>query len=422
MVYYIRMYTLYARRTRNIAIYTLLLIIAAGLYVLRQPSSFIHPQLYAEDALWLQHAYNDGIAASLFRPDTGYLQSLSRIVGAIAAFVPLEIAPFIFVYASLMIRVHFFATVISERNTILPGMQKYLLAFASILLPNTQEIHINFNYSQWYLALSALFTLLYDRPKTSLGRWCDMAVIIVSSLSGPFVLLFAPIILFKYLSQKKKYVLPYVWITMGASFLQLFFLLFDHRASILISNTAWGDFYKILESQIVFGSIIRREVHEVLYTQFGTLAELLGYLVMIMGVSIVLYTFIRASLDMRLLLAFGTGILVLSVFNSMARQDWGLLAITYGIRYWLVPRFVFLACVIFVVYDRTAPIWIKLASGVLVASFIATLLYGSANFRYEPLPDLNWNEHLSRFYELESGAQLEIPINPEDWRIVLVRR
>lgn len=422
LVYYIRMSASRAQRIRNIIVYAFWLGFAAAVYILRQPSAFTHPQLYAEDALWLGHAYNDGIFASLFRPDTGYLQSVSRIVGAVAASVPLELAPYVFVYASLAVRILFVAVILSERNILLPGIQKYIFAFASILSPNTQEVHMNFNYSQWFLALSAVCILLYSKPKTILGRWIDLGIVVLASFSGPFVLLFVPILLFEYLYQKKKFVLPYLWISAVASITQVYFLFSDSRVTILLSRYWWRDLFAILQKQIFFGAVVSRVSMEALYARFDYMADIAGYAIVCIGLSVIFYAYAKSSVERKLFVAFGIGMFVLSVCNSMARQDWDILITTYDTRYWLIPRLTFLACVIFIAYDQFASVLIRSLSGVVVAAFIATLVFDPVNFRYSPLPDMHWKEYTKAFYELDSGVQYMIPINPEEWNVVLVRR
>lgn len=403
-------------------IYAFWLGFAAVLYILRQPSSFVHPQLYAEDALWLGHAYNDGILASLLRPDTGYLQSVSRIVGVVAVSLPLELAPYVFVYASLAIRILFVAVILSERNTLLPGIQKYIFAFASVLSPNTQEVHINFNYSQWFLALSAIYILLYGKPKTTLGRWTDLGIIVLASFSGPFVLLFVPILIFEYFYQKKKFVLPYLWISAFASIIQMYFLFSDSRVTILLSRDWWHDLVVIIQNQIFFGAVVSRVALEALYARFDYMSDIVGYVALFVGLSVIFYAFTKSRLELKLFIAFGIGTFMLSVCNSMARQDWDILVTTYDTRYWLIPRLTFLACVIFVAYDQFAPVLVRSASSIVVAVFIATLFFNPANFRYPSLSDMHWKEYIKAFYELDPGAQHVIPINPEEWNVVLVRR
>src|SRR3546814_19373926 len=70
--------------------YWLVLITACvAVVILRRPAVVLNPQFWAEDGkIWFAHVHNLGAWQSLFLPQTGYLQPLSRLVAAISALVP----------------------------------------------------------------------------------------------------------------------------------------------------------------------------------------------------------------------------------------------------------------------------------------------------------------------------------------------
>src|SRR3546814_14536303 len=87
--------------------YWLVLITACvAVVILRRPDVVLNPQFWAEDGkIWFANVHNLGAWQSLFLPQNGYLQTLSRLVAGIAALVPMQWAPLVFNLAAIMVQI-----------------------------------------------------------------------------------------------------------------------------------------------------------------------------------------------------------------------------------------------------------------------------------------------------------------------------
>ncbi len=398
----------------------LILAAAAVLIAVRQPDVFVRPQLFAEDSTWLENAYNYGALSAVPVPDTGYIQLLSRLVGGIASHLPLEWAPYVFVYASLGVRLLYVAVLLSSRNTLLPGWQKYAVAFAGIMLPNSEEFHMHFNYSQWYLALASLLLLLYPASRTPSERIRDSVIVSVSSLSGPFVFLFVPILAYLFFIRRKRDILPYLPVTVVSAALQTFLLVSGHRAIPGIPPTALYDGVTILARHVILGSVLTQ--HSVLAVYDWSGQSVWPSLAAAAAGSVVFGTaFLRAGAELRLFLLFGAGILIMSVVNSTAGRYWSILSDAFGIRYWSIPGITLWASIVTVAGRKGIGI-ARICAYLFVAVFAGTLMLDGGRLIYPEQPDRHWDRELQEFYRLPKGFTAVIPVNPEGWEATLVRK
>jgi hypothetical protein len=70
---------------------------------LRHPGMPFNAEFWGEDGWsWYPDAYNYGFGP-LFQPHTGYLQTISRLIGLLAQPVPLTWAPFVFATVALAV-------------------------------------------------------------------------------------------------------------------------------------------------------------------------------------------------------------------------------------------------------------------------------------------------------------------------------
>ena len=72
---------------------------------MRRPDALLNAQFWAEDgAFWYADAYNAGPWISLFQPENGYFQTISRLVAGISLLFPLRDAPLFFNVAAITIQ------------------------------------------------------------------------------------------------------------------------------------------------------------------------------------------------------------------------------------------------------------------------------------------------------------------------------
>lgn len=188
-----RMFT----NTRPRSSFLLLGALCAGLLLLRQPGSLLHPQFWAEDGtLFFQQAFNEGFLSTILRPASGYLHSLPRLVAGLSLLLPLELAPLVFNLASFTVQLLPALYLLSGRmSPLIPSLPaRILAALLYIVLPASYETHVNLTNTHWYLTLTALCILVARPPTTGRVKVLETLAVALFSLTGPFSVLFLPLV------------------------------------------------------------------------------------------------------------------------------------------------------------------------------------------------------------------------------------
>lgn len=169
-------------------------LVFACLLLSRDPAILADAQFWAEDGtVWFAQAHRLGLAA-LVRPESTYLQTVSRLVAWLATPLPLRWSPTAYAAAAFLIQLLVPLFFVSERCATLWPRRAERFAFGCLLmvLPNTTEVYVNLTNSQWHLAMLA-FLILQAAPAASIGAfWFDSAALALSALSGPFSILLLP--------------------------------------------------------------------------------------------------------------------------------------------------------------------------------------------------------------------------------------
>ena len=118
----------------------------------RCPATLLHPEFWAEDGvIWYADAYSAGWH-SLFFPQNGYLQTISRLLALSAQGLPLLWAPGLFAAAALIVQIVAATFLVSARmSQVWPSLWgRILFAFIYVALPNSFETHLNLTNAQWH--------------------------------------------------------------------------------------------------------------------------------------------------------------------------------------------------------------------------------------------------------------------------------
>ena len=150
--------------------------------------------LWAEDAvIFLKDALENG-ARSLWLPYNGYLHSLLRISALAAAsidyiWVPtIFFATWVFGFLAMLFTTHRFL-----RQLDIPRTAILSACILVVLQPHSGEVFFNLTNLQWLLGLS-LALLILSEPD-SLTPWLQIPLVAVLSLTGPFSILLAGVVL-----------------------------------------------------------------------------------------------------------------------------------------------------------------------------------------------------------------------------------
>lgn len=173
-----------------------LLILAVILQLLRPGPANALGSIWAEDgSVFLQGAISDSFLHAIFSPYAGYLVLAPRLIGEVGNLAPLaDIPAVVAIVASIVIALSAFvvwhASAPHIRNPYLRGT----LAVLTFLAPVASlEAVTSGTYVGWYM-LFATFWLLLWRPARISGAVLAALFILLTALSSPGVLYFAPIV------------------------------------------------------------------------------------------------------------------------------------------------------------------------------------------------------------------------------------
>lgn len=166
----------------------------ASLLFVRNPYVVLHPQFWHEDAIiFLVQQRTDGLAA-IFHPYAGYLHLFPRLVAAIAALLPLEVTPHVYLlgaYAGWLWvgGLIFTSPLFTSRRWALGA------TLAWVAVPHGGEVFLILTNTQWALAVGLVILLAEDptnRGRT--GRWVFVGI---AALSGTQCIFLAPLAIWR---------------------------------------------------------------------------------------------------------------------------------------------------------------------------------------------------------------------------------
>ncbi|MDU5780286.1 MAG: hypothetical protein E6Z83_05720 [Pantoea sp.] len=134
-----------------------LMALAFVLLVLRRPDIVTHAQPWAEDGrVWMAGIYNNGFWSSLFLPQNGYFQTISRITYGVALWFGLSHAALVANILAILIRCFFVGLVLSSRMNFIGIWYRMALVIYFIFMPNVAEGFVNITNVRWCRKTSEL--------------------------------------------------------------------------------------------------------------------------------------------------------------------------------------------------------------------------------------------------------------------------
>ncbi|WP_348262182.1 hypothetical protein P8935_20550 [Telmatobacter sp. DSM 110680] len=383
--------------------------------VLRRPDAILHAQfLYEDGQIWYADAYNHGWWRALFITHQGYFETIPRLGAALAILFPFSLAPLIQNLFAICIQAAPVSVLLSSRSSRWGSLSfRFSMAATYLLLPNTQDMMSTITESQWFLAIVA-FLVLTARPAHSKSQHIfDILIISLCGLTGPFCIFLFPIALYQFRSRRVPKILLII----------LFSGCLIQAATLLIAGNSrehpplgigFGAFFRILTGQVFMGSTIG-------HNSFGVILPV-SVLTMfsLLGLSILVGSFIVSTTEMRSFLIWSITLFTVSVFltNEMPPPgvtEWHMLAVAYGLRYWLFPCLAFAWCILYGYSSRRQTL--RIACGALICLMMIGFM---RDFRYRPLPDMKFNIYAAQLASAPSGSQVLIP-TPFNWPMVLIK-
>lgn len=175
--------------------YALGVVTLGALSVLRQSGTPPWRSLWAEDGSFLFFALHSSFLELALEPYHGYANAMPRVMAALAAALPLELAPLVLSAGSALIVASLAAfTYRAARTTISSAALRAALAAAPVLAPVTLYESLNNAANLHFFLLFAAYWALIWVPKGWVLRILAAAIILVSGMSGPMTVFLAPVV------------------------------------------------------------------------------------------------------------------------------------------------------------------------------------------------------------------------------------
>jgi hypothetical protein len=392
--------------------------------VLRRPDAVLNAQFYAEDGTrWFAEAYHFGWHC-LLMPESGYLQTASRLVALLSLAFPFALAPLVMNLFALIVHIIPVNLFLMSRFNNIPLQIRVAGALLYLALPNSFEVHANTTNMQWHLALAGLLILLGQAQVSRVWRAIDLSILTLAVLDGPAGMLLAPIAVFMRWKRKDSRLNAASLTLVAGAALQILMILFSHSRRTASNGATIHRLVSILGGQVFLSSIfgVRTSIQLFFgHSQYLFLCEIVA---LIIGLAILLYAFHHGPIALRAFLCFAAALLFLALLRPVATtgggfEQWEKLQIPgVGNRYYFFPMLAFYASLIWTATNtkQTA----KFARFAAIA-VLALLPIGIVrDWRYKPFVDYNFKAFAADFERAAPGTTVTIPINP-DWQLILIK-
>jgi hypothetical protein len=209
--------------------------------------------LWAEDGVIYINQAKSLLFSSLWKPYAGYLQVYPRLIALVGSMFPLKEMPAIYICGWFLAVIIAIYAIKSGFELLGHSKSGIALAIVAVLLqPNMGDIFFNNVNTQWFIGLAlAVYLIVPGSPSQTL---VGVLGAFIASISGPFSIIYYPIIFYKIFFEKK---LRKYWLVYGATLLggliQTFYLLISPRVSFL-HDFNYSEAIKIFFGIFAFGA------------------------------------------------------------------------------------------------------------------------------------------------------------------------
>jgi hypothetical protein len=195
---------------------------ALVLHCQRASEELAYPQFWGEDGSdFYKGAFESGPASLLF-PYANYLVLYQRFIALISMYFDLLYVPQLFQFGALLGHLVLLLVTWSPRFQV-HSRVKILFSVMPLLVPHGGEVILNLTNSQWFLGLALFIRFMSDGPRNIFDWLTDIVLLSIAGLTGPFLVIFAPIAVIHRVAFEKNRaksvpdILP-VLVTLGISF------------------------------------------------------------------------------------------------------------------------------------------------------------------------------------------------------------
>jgi hypothetical protein len=413
-------------RTWKSAFHVAGFLIAFFILVSRRPDAILRAQFYAEDgARWYANAYQFGWHCLLI-PETGYLQTVSRLVALFSLIFPFAIAPLVMNLCALTVQVLPVNFFLSPRFSAVPFEGRIIGCLLYLAMPNSIEIHANTTNIQWHLALLACLVLFARAPESRIWNVVDLCILALITLDSPLGVVLLAVAAGVWWKRRDAHAKWHLATLIPGTVLQIAVVLLSqiHGREPVQSGATLARLTGILGGQIFLSSALGVRTFAQFFL-FGDRRLLfwIEVVAMIVGLLLVVYGFRSAQIELKLFILFAAGVLILALSHPIAGPDasfpqWEYLQIPgRSSRYYFFPILAFYASLLWLAGTSASK-----AMRYMAVAFLLLLPVGVyRDWRYPPFADLHFESYAAAFERTAVGNRVRIPINPVGWEMQIVK-
>ena len=396
---------------------------ACLILISRRPDAVFNAQFWAEDGhVWFADAYNFGWWSALFRTCEGYHSVFARLGAALALLVPLAFAPLVLNLIAISVQALPVNLLLSSRSSVWGSLRfRALLAGIYLASPSCFELDGTITNSQWLLALCAFLLLAASPPQGISGRLFDISILLLCGLTGPFCIFLTPIAVFLAWRHRERWRWATAGLLAATGLIQAWSLFsggYASRPHVLLGASP-AMLARVLAGQLYLGTLLGSNTAAV---RPGIGPFIVFTCIAVAGTIFAVICFLKSSWEMRLFVLFSAAILAGGLIapapGPLAETDRWWLELLYGagVRYWFFPD---LALAWLILYCTQSRRQVLQAVSVLL---LCILCFGIA-IRWEipAFRDAHFAEYAKSFEAAPPGTVMVIPINPEGWKMRLVK-
>lgn len=421
-------------REAGIVIHAAIFIACFAILYSRRPDAILNAQFYAEDgARWYRDAYELGWR-SLLIPETGYLQTVSRLVAFFALLFPFGWAPLVMNLCALAVQILPVPVLLSRRFQDVPWVARVAGCALYLGMPNSIEVHANTTNIQWHLALICLLVILGKPAQSRLGRVLEIVALGLLSVNSPLGFVLAPVAALRWRLSREPRIRLYLVTLIPGSMVQALVLIFatTHGREATNVGASFARFTGIVGGQIFFSAVAGVRTLAMLFLGSNKDALHRAQLgAMTIGLGMTLYSLWRSPVAIKLGLLFAAGVLAMALVHPVAGPDlsfpqWEYLQIPgRSSRYYFFPILGFYAALVALGISgkQGNGKWglDRVLSHVALGILLVVPLGVYRDWKYPSYPDLGFAKYAAEFERAKPGTTLKIPIVPLGWEMELVK-
>jgi hypothetical protein len=406
----------------DLLVLPLVFIVGCLLTLLRSPSAVLQPELWAEDGVvWFHDAYTYGWFAPLKLTYAGYLQAFARLIADVGLLVPLDQVPRLFALTALVVQVLPAVLIVSKRYARVVGdyRVRVVLAALYLLVPNSFEANVNLTNAQWHLGLLAVMVVL-AAPPGRIGKAFDVTVILLSGLTGPFVLSLIVVAAILYVVRRQMWTLILGVLMVVTGMIQVIELLTSPRGHFGPLGASLPRLVEILGGTLFGNTVLGVSMHTS-YVEAHTL--LISSLILVVAVAVMGLATWRGPLELKLFNLFSAMVLAGALVSPVATtrgSQWQALSTAAGARYWFLPSLALLVDLVWLCGQAWQGRRMVGALSLVILGVIC-LLGVRTDFRYPDVLAPAWGPQVQAFERVPPGTAFTFVTRP-GWHMTLIKK